>query len=90
MGPESINRDQILWRLRSAAGHTAGIGRMLENEAPCLEVVRQIHAVQCALREVAKQLLFEHVCRRLAEDGTMGDGGREELLIEVGELLKLG
>ncbi len=48
---------QLVRRLRSACGHLQAITRMVEEGAPCCEVLHQLHAVQGALRAVSKVLL---------------------------------
>jgi DNA-binding FrmR family transcriptional regulator len=48
-------------RLKTAEGHLRGIQRMLEEDAYCIDVIRQIQAVQAALREASVQILDEHV-----------------------------
>lgn len=48
-------------RLKTIEGHIRGIQRMLEQEAYCIDVIRQIQAVQAALNKVSAQILDEHL-----------------------------
>ncbi|MDI6695656.1 MAG: metal-sensitive transcriptional regulator [Anaerolineales bacterium] len=48
-------------RLKTAEGHLRGIQRMLEEDAYCIDVIRQIQAVQAALNKVSAQILEEHL-----------------------------
>ena len=48
-------------RLRTIEGHVRGIERMLEDEAYCIDVLRQIQAVQAALNKVSTMILDEHM-----------------------------
>lgn len=57
MDPDS--RTKVLHRLKSAEGHVAGVIRMVEADQPCMAIMRQIQAVQGALKE-AQSLLFTH------------------------------
>jgi DNA-binding FrmR family transcriptional regulator len=56
-----MKHEQAAKRLRTAEGHIAGIRRMVEEEAYCIDVIRQIQAVQAALNKVARIVLEEHL-----------------------------
>jgi len=43
-------------RLKNIEGHVKGIEQMVENDSYCIDVIRQIHAVQAAL-EKAEQII---------------------------------
>ena len=47
-------------RLASAAGHIRGIERMVADDAYCIDVIKQIQAVQAALSKVSTILLDNH------------------------------
>ena len=48
-------------RLKTIEGHIRGVQRMLEQDAYCIDVIRQIQAVQAALNKVSAQILDEHL-----------------------------
>jgi DNA-binding FrmR family transcriptional regulator len=48
-------------RLKTAEGHLRGIQRMLEEDAYCIDVIRQIQAVQAALNKVSASILDQHL-----------------------------
>ena len=48
-------------RLRSIAGHVSGILRMIEDGRYCIDVIRQIEAVEGALGRVKARLLSRHL-----------------------------
>lgn len=48
-------------RLKVAEGHLRGIQRMLENGDYCIDIIRQIQAVQSALNKVSAQILDGHL-----------------------------
>jgi len=50
-----------LIRLRTIEGHVRGIERMLSDDAYCIDVLRQIQAVQSALNKVSTIILDEHM-----------------------------
>lgn len=54
-------RADTLRRLHSAAGHLHAVIQMAENQAPCVEVLHQLSAVQGALRAAGCQLLGEQL-----------------------------
>jgi CsoR family transcriptional regulator, copper-sensing transcriptional repressor len=48
-------------RLKIVEGHIRGIQRMLENDQYCIDIIRQIHAVQAALNKISANLLDGHL-----------------------------
>jgi DNA-binding FrmR family transcriptional regulator len=48
-------------RLKTAEGHLRGVQRMMEEGAYCIDVIRQIQAVQSALTVVSSQILEGHL-----------------------------
>jgi len=54
-------RRKVLVRLRSVAGHVHGVERMVEENAYCIDVIRQVQAVQRALDRVNAMLLEDHL-----------------------------
>lgn len=48
-------------RLKTVEGHIRGIQRMLEEDAYCIDVLRQIQAVQAALNKIGALILEEHL-----------------------------
>jgi DNA-binding FrmR family transcriptional regulator len=56
-----MKNEQAAQRLKTAEGHIAGIRRMVDEGAYCIDVIRQIQAVQAALNKVAKIVLEDHL-----------------------------
>lgn len=54
-------RQRVLTRLRSVAGHIQGVERMVEEGAYCIDIVRQTLAVQRAIDRVNAILLGDHL-----------------------------
>jgi DNA-binding FrmR family transcriptional regulator len=79
-----MKHDDAAQRLRTAEGHIAGIRRMLEEDAYCIDVIRQIQAVQSALNKASKVILEEHLhsCVITAVQGE-DPGERERVLQEI-------
>lgn len=79
-----MKHESSLRRLKTAEGHLRGIQRMVEEEAYCIDVIRQIQAVQAALNKVSTQILEEHMhsCMTTAIRGENPDE-RERVLKEI-------
>ena len=55
------DRNEAVHRLKIAEGHIRGIERMLEGDTYCIDVIRQIQAVESALNKVSAQILENHL-----------------------------
>jgi len=84
-----MNNPEVLNRLKSAEGHLRGIQRMVEEDAYCIDVIRQIQAVQAALNKVSAMVLENHMqtCLITAVRGDDPDE-RERVLHEIGEIFE--
>ena len=80
------NQDTIR-RLKSIEGHVRGIERMLEDDAYCIDVIRQVQAVQAALGKVNNLILDNHLnsCLITAVRGDDPED-RERVLKEISEV----
>lgn len=68
-----MRRDASL-RLRSARGHLDGIVRMLEDPAVyCVDVLKQVKAVQGALSRVSENVLRSHIRDHVMTASSRGD-----------------
>lgn len=47
--------------MKIISGHLGGVVRMIEEDAYCIDVIRQIQAVQAALNKVSAAILEEHL-----------------------------
>ena len=54
-------RHKIIARLRSVAGHVRGVERMVEEGTYCVDIMRQVLAVQRALDRVNAMVLEDHL-----------------------------
>lgn len=53
--------DDVLRRLKTIEGHMKAIIRMAEEDAYCIDVIRQIQAVTAALNKVSTRILDSHL-----------------------------
>ena len=79
-----MKKDQTMKRLRIIEGHMRGIIRMAEEDAYCIDIIRQIQAVQAALSKVSTAILEDHLnsCVITAIQGDDLDE-RERVLKEI-------
>ena len=55
------SKEEALKRMKSIAGHVKGIQKMLEDDAYCIDVIKQVQAVEAALNKVSGLLLEGHL-----------------------------
>ena len=79
-----VENQEIIRRLKTAEGHLRGIQRMLDEGEYCIDVIRQIQAVQSALNKVSSQILDRHLTSCLVT-AVQGDdpNERERVLKEI-------
>lgn len=83
------DRTDSLRRLKTIEGHLRGIQRMLEEEVYCIDVIRQIQAVQSALNKVSTQILDTHLHSCLVTAMDSGDSKeRQRVLKEITEVFE--
>jgi len=56
-----MDSQNTLRRLKTIEGHLKGVIRMVEEDAYCIDVIRQIQAVDAALNKVSTQILENHL-----------------------------
>ena len=82
-----IKHEEALHRLKSIEGHIRGIQKMVEDDKYCIDVIRQVQAVQAGLNKVTTMILEEHLHSCLitavrGEDPT----DRERVLEEIADI----
>lgn len=75
-------------RLNRIAGQLNGIGRMLEENRHCADILTQVAAVESALQAFGFQLLQEHMETCVAEDIKKGGTAELEEAMELMRKLK--
>jgi len=83
------NSDSLL-RLKTIEGHLRGLIRMVEEDAYCIDVIRQIQAVEGALNKVSTRILEDHLnsCVITAIQGD-DQSERERVLKEITEVFEM-
>ncbi|MEW5872593.1 MAG: metal-sensitive transcriptional regulator [Chloroflexota bacterium] len=85
-----MKNEDALRRLKTTEGHIRGIQRMIEEDAYCIDVIRQIQAVQSALNKISTSILEGHLhsCLITAVRGDDPDE-RERVLAEIKEVFEM-
>ena len=85
--PTLEGRTQILNRLKSVDGHLRGVIKMVEDDAYCMDVLKQLRAVQGAIGRVNALLVQDHL-QSCVTTAIRGDEPAERERV-IGELLAL-
>jgi len=87
---EAEHRDRLVKRLRSIAGHVNGIERMIAEDAYCIDVIKQVQAVQAALNKV-NDMMLEHHLNTCVIEAVRGEDrkARERVLQEIASVFEM-
>jgi DNA-binding FrmR family transcriptional regulator len=85
-----MENENALRRLKTIEGHLRGVIRMVEEDSYCIDVIRQIQAVESALNKVSTQILSNHLdsCVTTAIQGN-NPKERERVLKEIIEVFEM-
>ena len=85
-----MENDSTIRRLKTVEGHLRGVIRMVEEDAYCIDVIRQIQAVEAALNKVSAQILENHLnsCVITAIQGDDA-GERQRVLKEITDVFAM-
>ena len=82
--PQAKRQTQLL--IRTIAGHVNGIAKMIEEERYCIDILKQITAVQALLSKLGYTLSENHMKHCVRQAVLEGQG--EEKIAELMETLK--
>lgn len=71
-------REALMKRVNRLEGQVRGVGRMIEEDRYCIDIVNQVSAIQAAAREISLQLLEGHV-RHCVMDAAQTDDAEPKL-----------
>jgi CsoR family transcriptional regulator, copper-sensing transcriptional repressor len=82
--------ENTIRRLKTIEGHLRGVIRMVEEDTYCIDVIRQIQAVEAALNKVSAKILEDHLnsCVITAVQGN-DPKERERVLKEITEVFEM-
>ena len=80
----------VIRRLQSIEGHVRGIQRMVEEDKYCIDVIKQVEAVQAALGKINQMVLENHL-ETCVTAAIRGDDPqrREEVIGEILEVFSV-
>ncbi|MBS3735993.1 MAG: metal-sensitive transcriptional regulator [Candidatus Bipolaricaulota bacterium] len=79
-------KQEALNRIRTVIGHSRGIEKMIEEERYCIDILKQIAAVQSSLSKLANLLTKDHM--RVCVSEAVKEGKGEDKIEELVEVLK--
>lgn len=85
-GSYGYRKDHLERRLKRIEGQVRGLGRMVDEEKYCVDILTQIAAVQAALNGVALGVLEDHVNGCVSE--AIASPERKERLDELLEVIE--
>ena len=87
---DNMENETTSRRLKTIEGHLRGVIRMVEEDAYCIDVIRQIQAVDAALNKVSTQILENHLnsCVITAIQGN-DKKERQRVLKEITEVFEM-
>ena len=82
--------DSTINRLKSIEGHLRGVVKMVDEDAYCIDIIRQIQAVEAALNKASAEILENHLnsCVITAIRGD-SEQERERVLKEISEVFEM-
>ena len=85
-----MDKEDSLRRLKNIEGHVRGVARMVEKDAYCIDVIRQVQAVQAALNKLSTMILDDHL-HSCVITAIRGDEAleRERVLKEISEVYEM-
>lgn len=85
-----MENDNTIRRLKTVEGHLRGIIRMVEEDVYCIDIIRQIQAVEAALNKVNAQILEGHL-NSCVTTAIQGDDPKERarVLKELTEVFEM-
>lgn len=85
-----MDNESTIRRLKTVEGHLRGVIRMVEEDTYCIDVIKQIQAIEAALNKVSTQILEGHLnsCVTTAIQGN-DKKERERVLKEITEVFEM-
>jgi len=79
----------LLRRVKSVNGHMRAVERMIEEDAYCIDIIKQIQAVQAALNKISVKILDNHLHSCVVTAVNSNDAReRERVLVEISEVFE--
>jgi len=86
MDPE---KKKIMARLKRIEGQVRGLQRLIENDAPCVDVITQVSAVTSAMKKTGAAIIATHMNACMMEPGRDKDGLMTEFQTALSRFIDL-
>lgn len=83
---DGVTKQQVLNLLKTSRGQIAGIIKMIEDDRYCVDISKQVLAVQAQLKKTNLKIIDQHIKHCVKEAFTEGHG--DEKVDEIIELLE--
>ena len=60
-GLSMTEKENNIRRLKTIEGHIRGVQRMIDDDIYCIDVIRQVNAIQAALNKISINILDSHL-----------------------------
>jgi len=83
MAGYTMNKDDLLGRLRRIEGQTRGLQQMIEQDRYCIDVLTQISSATRALQSVAVGMVDDHLRHCVADAVATGGSDADQKFTEA-------
>lgn len=84
---EKKNRQMIVNRFKRIEGQIRGLEKMIENEAPCLDILTQVSAVTAAIKKAGMEVVRIYLDQCLVDAANKPEADRERRKTEFQKAL---
>ena len=77
----------VLKRLSRIEGQVRGLGRMVEEDRYCIDIVTQVSAVRAALRRAEEEILRDHVAHCV--EHAIASGDKDDQRQKIAEIIEV-
>ena len=77
-----MKKQDNLRRLKTVEGHIRGVQRMVDEDAYCIDIIGQIHAIQSALNKISINILDNHLNSCLISAVRGDDQGEQDRVLQ--------
>ena len=84
---DNDGRKNIVNRFKRIEGQIRGLEKMIENKAPCLDVLTQVSAVTGAIKKAGTEVVRIYLDQCLVDSANKSDSDRERKKIEFQKAL---
>jgi DNA-binding FrmR family transcriptional regulator len=77
-----MKKQDNLSRLKTVEGHIRGVQRMVNEDSYCIDIIRQIHAIQSALNKISISILDNHLNSCLISAVKGEDQGEQDRVLQ--------